>query len=137
MAQQPPAPIDAAAPPAAQTNGLAVAGLVLGIASAALFFFWFVAIPCGIVGIVLSIIGLGRSKTRGKGKGMAMAGLILSVLGLLAALVFAIGWLIWLWRDISRWVDQSHRDVRSVAGTWRTISACSAARMLTTRRMPW
>ena len=105
MTQQPPAPIDAAAPPAAQTNGLAVAGLVLGIASAALFFLWFVAIPCGIVGIVLSIIGLGRSKTRGKGMGMAMTGLILSVLGLLAALVFAIGWLIWLWRGIP-WVSR-------------------------------
>jgi hypothetical protein len=64
---------------------MAVAGLVLGIVSFVISF-----IPCvgllailpAILGIIFSIIGISKAKTTGQGKGMAIAGLILSILAI-------------------------------------------------------
>ncbi len=66
-----------------KTPGFTIAGLCLGIASI-LFF----CIPCcgviiSILGVVFSILGMNKSKT---GKGMAIAGLICSGVGIVAAL---------------------------------------------------
>ena len=59
-----------------QTNGLAVAGFIVSLVSS--------LICCGafnIVGLVLSIVGLVKAKDYGgSGKGMAIAGIIISVL---------------------------------------------------------
>lgn len=72
------------APPPARTgsdNDMAIAGLVFGILANICCCFGSV---CGILGIIFSIIALTRSEVspqRG-GKGMAMAGLILSIIGL-------------------------------------------------------
>ena len=62
-----------------KADGLAVAGMVLGICS--FFFGWLYLIPC-IVGIVLSGVGLNKvTKSNGQrsGKGMAIAGLTCSI----------------------------------------------------------
>ena len=73
-----------------QSNSLAIVGLVLGIIS--IVFPWipylgYVALPAGIVGIVLSAKG----RKIGTGKGMATAGLVLSIKSLsICALVFLV-----------------------------------------------
>lgn len=59
-----------------QTNGLAIAGMIIGIVS---------IISCGsfsLIGLILSIIGLIKSKKINKaGKSQAIAGIILNILG--------------------------------------------------------
>lgn len=64
-------------------NGLAVAGMILGILSVLLFCMWFLALPAGIVAVVLSVYGRKRSQQNGEGGGMATAGLVLGITGTL------------------------------------------------------
>ncbi len=73
-----------------QGNGLAVAGMVLGIISLALFCIWYVSFPCAVTGLILSIVGLGKSKQTGAGGGMAKAGLVLSLIALSLAMIIII-----------------------------------------------
>lgn len=77
-----------------QTNGMALTGMIMGILS--LTVGWFC---CGfgplfsILGLVFSIVGLSqinRNPAQYSGKGMAITGIILSVLGLVALIGFAI-----------------------------------------------
>jgi len=85
MSEQPP-PVSASAPaPARNGNGFAIASLVLGILSlCGSWVFW-----CGglmsVIGIVLGTLGLNS-----KGKGMAIAGIILSALGLIIAIILRV-----------------------------------------------
>ncbi|MDO4804626.1 MAG: DUF4190 domain-containing protein [Lachnospiraceae bacterium] len=69
--------------PKSKGNGLAIAGLVLGILS--ILFFWTmpVAMILAIVGIVLSAIGLSKNQSRGLG----IAGMVTSIIGGLLALL--------------------------------------------------
>jgi len=62
-------------------NGMAVAGLVLGILSNVCCCF---GILFGVLGLVFSIIALSQHEAfpQQRGRGMALAGLILSILGL-------------------------------------------------------
>lgn len=72
---------------------MAVAGLVLGIVAIVLGF-----VPCigilaiipAILGIIFSIMGLSQAKKTGQGKGMAIAGLILSILAILWVPIFVL-----------------------------------------------
>jgi hypothetical protein len=65
-------------------KGLGIAGLVLGILAAILSF-----VPClgmyaifpGIIGLVLSIISIVQANKAGAAKGMAIAGLVCSIVG--------------------------------------------------------
>lgn len=65
-------------------KGLGIAGLVLGILAAVIAF-----IPClgtfalipGIIGLVLSIVSLVQANKAGAAKGMAIAGLVCSIVG--------------------------------------------------------
>ena len=83
--QFPPIPVPPVAAPAGDKKGLAIASLVLGILSLCASVFWFCGGPISIVGIVLGFLGLKSS-----GKGMAIAGIILSAIGLLLLIVFVI-----------------------------------------------
>ena len=72
-----------------QGNGMAVAGLVLGILGLVMCWIvigWILA----LLGIIFGAIGLGKAKRVGKGKGMALAGLICGVLGIVVGIVFQI-----------------------------------------------
>lgn len=77
------------AQPAPNGKGLGTAGLIVGIV-ALLFSF----IPClgmyaalpALVGIILSAISMSQAKKAGAQKGMALGGLICSIIGLLIAL---------------------------------------------------
>ena len=75
-----------------QGNGLAVAGLVLGIIS--MFTWWFLfTLPIPIVGIILSVLGR-RSATR---RTMATWGLVLSIISIALTIgLFVIGFIIGL-----------------------------------------
>ena len=62
-----------------------IAALVLGIASVVLAFIpivtWF-SLPAGIVGVVLAAMAMKGAKAAGMSSGMAIAGLVLSIIGL-------------------------------------------------------
>jgi len=69
-------------------NGLAVAGLVMGILSLVLFWIPFLGILLGLLGLIFGGIGIGRANKVGKGKGMAIAGLVMGIIGLLLGLAW-------------------------------------------------
>lgn len=86
-----PTPWEGTAPVARPTtSGLAVASLVTGL------FFWCFLIP-GIVGIVLGFLALEQIADAGgrvKGRGMAIAGIVLGYVGLGIAAVVLLAWVI-------------------------------------------
>lgn len=63
----------------AQTNGPGIASLVLGIIGVMVFWFPFVGFPISIVGLILAAVGMKRID----GKGFAVAGLVLSIIGVI------------------------------------------------------
>ena len=63
-------------------KGLGIAGMVLGIISLVLFCVTYISIPCAIVGIILSGVGLKKAKDVGMKNGMAVAGLVCSAIAL-------------------------------------------------------
>ena len=84
--------------PSPTTNGMAVAGLIFGLLG--LTGGWFCCGPLfSILGVVFSSVGLSqikRNPSQETGKGLAMTGLVLSILGLVAALI--LGSLFGMWR---------------------------------------
>ncbi len=72
--------------PAKRGNGMATAGLVFGILT--LVFFWFPGLDWlfGLLGLIFSIVGVARKNVGGKGA--AIAGLILTLLGSIISFVF-------------------------------------------------
>ncbi|MEN8119605.1 MAG: hypothetical protein ABFS35_04635 [Bacteroidota bacterium] len=70
------------------TQGLGIAGIIVGI-----FSIFFAIIPCtmflgiflGIIGLILTIIGLNKAAKLNVQKGLLIAGLITSILGILIA----------------------------------------------------
>jgi len=69
-------------------NGLAVAGLVVGIVAVVLCWFPFVNWVLGILAIIFGGVGLSKAnRIGGKNKGMAIAGLILGLVGLILGTV--------------------------------------------------
>jgi hypothetical protein len=78
----PPPVVQMPPPPAVkQDNDMAVAGLIFGVLSNICCCF---GVLCGILGVTFSIIALTRNEANPQrgGKGLAVAGLILSVVGL-------------------------------------------------------
>ena len=71
-------------------NGRAVAGLILGICSVILSFLTFLDLPVVILGVIFSGLGL-RATKEGKGqRGLAVAGLALSILGAVLVVAFTV-----------------------------------------------
>lgn len=65
-------------------KGLSVAGLVLGIISAVLAWFYMVniaALVCGIVGIVCAAKGKKAAAEAGASTGLGTAGMVISIIG--------------------------------------------------------
>ncbi|MEF8810402.1 MAG: hypothetical protein V5A47_05710 [Bacteroidales bacterium] len=86
-------------------QGLGIAGLVLGIISIPLAVMgctFIIALLFGAVGIVLSAIGLSQAKQENGSKGVPTAGLVVSIVGS----VIAILWFLFLGAFIRDAVDQ-------------------------------
>ena len=69
-------------------KGMSVAGLVLGIVSIVLAWFYMVniaALVCGIVGIILAVKGKKAAVAAGAPTGLGTAGLVLSIIGTVIA----------------------------------------------------
>lgn len=81
-------PVMPLAPPA--SKGLSIAALVTGILGFVLSWFPLVGVVLAALGIIFGAIGLQRDRT--EGRGLAVAGLILGVLGALLFVVFASAW---------------------------------------------
>jgi len=85
-ADLPPSQIFTAVPKGEERhNAKATAGLVLGILSLFAWFLPFIGFPVTIIGLVMSAIGL-----KSRRPGWAVAGLVMSILGLIATIVNAI-----------------------------------------------
>jgi len=64
------------------SKGFGISGFVLGILSVLGFFVFFLSLPMAILGLIFSILQLRENKT-----GLAIAGLILSIIGIIASSV--------------------------------------------------
>lgn len=67
-------------------RGMSIASMVVGICSIVLCCFWYLAIPCGIVAVVLGVIGLKKHKN-----GMAIAGLVCGIIGTILGILPLLG----------------------------------------------
>ena len=91
-----PATITLATPQVAKTNSMAVTGLIMGILSVTCCVIC-VGLPCNVLGIIFSAIGLSqiqKNPATQKGKGMAVAGLVLCVLSFIFWIIlrFTLPW---------------------------------------------
>lgn len=78
---------------ATKKNGMATAALVLGIVSIALFFIPYLAIPCGIVAIILGVVAKNKIKADpdlAHTSGAATGGLITGVIGVILGVVIIV-----------------------------------------------
>jgi hypothetical protein len=76
--------------PAARSNGFATSGFVVGLIGLVFSFIPFVGViawPLVIVGLILAVVGLVLARRRG-GRGMAIAGIVVSLLGLLVCIIY-------------------------------------------------
>lgn len=75
-----------------QTNGgagIGIASMVFGIVSLVLgCCFPYISIPCAVIGVILAAVSLGGHKD---GRGMAIAGLVCSIISLIPAVIVIIG----------------------------------------------
>jgi uncharacterized membrane protein len=75
-----------------QTNGSAVASIVLGIVGLVISAFPIVGLVLGVLAIAFAHMGFNRAEVLGTGRGFAIAGLVLGVIatvvGLLVLVVF-------------------------------------------------
>ena len=66
---------------------MAVASMVLGIVSLITFCWFYIAIPCAIVSLILGTVSI---KKQERGKGMAIAGIVTSAIALVIAIIVII-----------------------------------------------
>ena len=82
-----PQPYGDAAAPQAPSNGLGVAGFVTGLIGLVLCWVPWFGMLLGLVGIVLSGIGISQGKKKGASTGLAIAGLVCGILAVLVWIV--------------------------------------------------
>ena len=85
-------PVYAAVPQQPATNPMAITGMICGILSLPMLCCCY-GLPFNILGIVFSIVGLTQLKAnpQQQGKGMAIAGLVCSILSILLAVLVVFG----------------------------------------------
>lgn len=69
-----------------ESQGFGIASMICGILALVTCCFWCLSIPLAIVSIVLGIIQI----SKGTGKGMAIAGIICSAIGLILMIIFVV-----------------------------------------------
>jgi hypothetical protein len=78
------------APVQAQSNGLALASMILGITSIVFCWWGIFTLAQVVLAIVFGVVGLGRAKAGAGGRGQALAGIICGSVGAFFYLIFAI-----------------------------------------------
>ncbi len=73
--------------PSLPGKGMGIAGMILGIASIVFMCTFYLAIPCAIVGLILSCCAKSKAKKAGMKNGFAVAGIITSSIGLAVAVI--------------------------------------------------
>ncbi len=76
-----------------KTNGMSLAGMILGIVSICLFWLSIFDIPVAITGLVLSLIGRAQIKKKPHeltGNGLALTGIITSILAIVLIIIVLI-----------------------------------------------
>ena len=75
------------------SNGMAIAGLVLAICAVALSWLPVVNFACWVLGLIFSIMGLRNANRGAPYRGLAIAGLVISLAGivLIVVLIIAVG----------------------------------------------
>lgn len=72
-------------PPKQPVSGCSITSMILGIvAILASCCFWYLSIPCAVLGIILAAVGMKSGKG---GKGMGITGLVLSIISLVPAVI--------------------------------------------------
>jgi hypothetical protein len=75
-----------AAPPRREGNGVGIAGFVCGLISLVLavipIIFFFVSVPTGVAGVILSVMGRRRAAEGAPSGDLSTAGLVLSIVSL-------------------------------------------------------
>ena len=77
--------------PTTKANAAAITGFVFGIVAFCLCLIPYVGLVLGLVGLVLSIVGINKKKECGRGGGLAITGLLLSIIGLFMGAVMILG----------------------------------------------
>ena len=92
-------------------KGLSIASMILGIVSVLCSCcLWFIAIPAGIVGLILGIVGIKRG---GEGRGMAIAGIITSSVSIVLGLVMAVMFISAMTSGVYNGMDDFYRNYYS------------------------
>ena len=68
--------------PSLPGKGQGIAGMVLGIVSLVMMCTFYIALPCAIVGLILSISSKSKAKKAGMKNGFAVEGIVTSAIGL-------------------------------------------------------
>lgn len=72
-------------PPNQPVSGCSITAMILGIvAILTSCCLWYISIPCAVVGVILAAVGMKSGKG---GKGMGIAGLVLSIISLVPAII--------------------------------------------------
>lgn len=129
-------------------NGVGTAGFVLGLVGFLFSFIPFVGVvawPMVILGLVLSLVGFGRAnKGVATNKGLAIAGAVLSVLGLIVCVLW-VAFFGTVANEVDKQADKEHVVVYEVSGdsvgatvTYSTFSdGASATSQETLTSLPW
>lgn len=86
-------------------KGFAIAALVLGIIAIVLCCIWYVSIPCGIIALILGILGRKSSK-----KGMSTAGIVTGVIGMIISIVILVVLVANIFSLVNSVTDDIHVD---------------------------
>jgi hypothetical protein len=119
-----PAPPGPPPPGPKEGNGLAIAGFVLSLISLVLFCLWFIALPCAIIGLILSAMGRGKAKQTGAGGGLATAGLVLACITLAIWAILIILWVAGLYTIGSswqQWMEEAQRQQQQQGNFWPVL----------------
>ncbi len=72
-------------------NGIGIAGGVVGIVAAALFWFPYLGLTLGVIAVVLGSVGLKRANSMGgASKGMSITGIVCGSFALVVGLLFVV-----------------------------------------------
>lgn len=71
-------------------KGLGIASMILGILSICLCCLWYLAIPCGIIGLIMGAIATSKAKQVGRKNGFGVAGLVCSCISVGFAVLFVV-----------------------------------------------